>query len=108
MTITKWPHSSAKSRAQSAPRSDSGKMPTHETRTLGAPLGALHESNLHKIRPPLDDISSGDPTRKDEHASEADGSPYVRPLLPRIFLATAGCRWPVLSGVPAVRRRIQL
>src|SRR5690242_12407809 len=42
------------------------------------------------------------------YAPEVLGCPHVRPLLSRVLLAQASPRWALLSGLPVVRRRIQV
>src|SRR5712692_3386270 len=68
----------------------------------------LHESNLPNFAQPLDDSWSGVPAGKDDHATEVIGRTYAWPLFARILLATAGCRRPLLPGLLALCRRIQV
>src|SRR5712692_1353354 len=75
---------------------------------LQIPLLKLHESNLPNFAQPLDDRFSGFPAGKDDHATEVIGRSYAWPLLARILLATAGRRRPLLPGLLALCRRIQV
>src|ERR1700730_15247372 len=53
-------------------------------------------------------VLPGDPSGRNDHASEVNGCPHAWPLLPRIFLASARRRRSLLPGLLALRRRVQV
>src|SRR3954471_21469218 len=70
----------------------------------------MHESNLPKNPNSGDDGHASEAAEPGSinHATEIYGCAYAWALLPRVLLATPCGRWRLLSGLPAVRRGIQV
>src|SRR5581483_4404758 len=71
-------------------------------------LHRKYESNLAQVPIAIDDSGCLAILPTISHAPEDFRRAYARSLLPRVFLASAGGRWPLLPGLPVVRSRVQV